>query len=160
MQCEKCYKDQSGGHQGACVPHSRKSETALKKERWRFMETKKGTVASSLALWYLFRIKWVWGPWGYFGTMLWGTSLTKGPTPKNNRQPSEPSFQHGPYTSEQEAYEVQAPGREPLKFWAAHNFLDPSGSWEVGGKTLHTHWNRIFLDPSENRTEHQLPFNF
>lgn len=38
MQCEKCYKDQSGGRQRACVPHSRKSETAWKKrgdDSWR-----------------------------------------------------------------------------------------------------------------------------
>ena len=62
----------------------------------------------------------------------------KAPHPRIT-QLSEPVFQHSLFASEQEAYKGQAPGRELLKFCAAHNLLDLSGSWEVGGKTLNTH---------------------
>lgn len=60
------------------------------KEKWNSIKRgddswrQKAMVASSLALWHLCRLQWMWGPWGYLGTMLWGTSLAKGPTPKNN----------------------------------------------------------------------------
>lgn len=136
----------------------------VKAERWRLAETKKGMVASDLAPQHLLRIKWMWGPWGKLGPSLWETSLTKYPAPKSNRQWGVcqnrlPSKDYAHLNKEHTGSKHH--GGEPPKFYAAHNFLDPSGNWGgVGEKTLHTHWDWIFLNPSEKRTESQLQFNF
>lgn len=158
MQCEKCCKEQSWGSRVLC---------SSLKEKWN--SVKRGDDS------WRQRKRW-WLPVWHSGISVelngcelregtWAPCsgephLTVGPTPKNNRQLWEPVFWHSLFASEQEAYEVQAPEREPLKFCAAHNFLDLSGSWKVAGKTVHTGWSWIYFDPSENRTEHQLPFNF